>query len=227
MYSNIRLLPKSKVLFNHERHCWMFSVLADYEDQECVIEVEIHQNGELKYWAYARKTNVTTKQIGITQTLLQSKCFMLIIEKINELEEELKEHIVVKDVTFLGKQYNEELGYDQYFITFSLEKDLLVYKGYTIDRRGNFIKKTFPQPTKLYFISAFGISLKKEETFIFDENTHVIGLDRHSSIDCESLSHLINTVNRRSTFAPYLSFGQDIAQILIPHQNVRVRLITA
>jgi len=206
MYSNIRLMPNSKVFYDYRKKQWNFELLADSENEPYIIKVFFSSLASFKLSIKrVRFSEGFYKQTGLKKLLLTHPCFLEIVEKINELETKMKSLISLTKVDLLHKEIHES-NTEVYPVCFSMDKEKMKNLAYYIKHDLSFAEIEKEVSLSYYSSDEFEINLIKD----FSNGT--ISFSAASKDECP--------------FSFYPSFQDDLIEQLTQDTRLRVKLLT-
>lgn len=206
MYSNIRLMPNSKVFYDYRKKQWDFQLLADSESEPYIVNVFFRSLSSFKLSVkHVRFSKGFYKQTGLKKLLLTHPCFLEIVEKINELETKMKSLISLTKVDLLDKEPDESYG-ELYPVCFSMDKEKMKNLAYYIKHDFSFAEIEKEVSFSYYSSDEFKINLIK------NVSNGLISFSAASKDECP--------------FSFFPSFQDDLIEQLTQDIRLRVKLLT-
>jgi hypothetical protein len=231
MYSNIRLMPESEVCFDSKRNCWTFQLLCTYNDEEAYVKAAYYGGISFKFSSrtYANKGKVL-KQKGLKELVLTDQTSSNLLQKINDLEKEMKDMIDFEHVQ-LWEKFSYPDKEDKYVISVLFKDFCMKQKGFYIDECLNFIPLDDNQPKQLNYELKYFMALQKEInnqeiSFIRPPRTCILSSSDDSEIDSSFLRLVTFTMGVSYIISFYPTFIEDVVEKVIQHPALRVKLLT-
>lgn len=205
MITNIQLLPESEIRYNRFKQLWSFEISYDLNKTHHKMKINLNKNHQMRFHSASLKNEIIEKEVK------NSSIYSLIFEKINELEKLSKNSVEISNVHFYGKEEN------RYFVSCKINKERLKYLGYQIDKNGEFQLFERSKPRSLETEDHVVLVLKKEQTFICEEEYGIFQTNDffQAGNNLESTMLTLAEHGGNSILGPYPSFFQDVGDLIV------------
>jgi len=231
MYSNIRLMPDSEVRFDSKRNCWTFQLLCTFNEEEGYIKGAYYGGTSFKFSArtYANKGKVL-KQKGLKELVLTDQTSSNLLQKISDLEKEMKDMIDFEHVQ-LWEKFSYPDKEDKYVISVLFKDSCMEQKGFYIDECLNFIPLEENKSKQMNYELKYFMALQKEindqkVSFIRPPRTCILNSSDDSEVDSSFLNFVTFTMGVSRIISFYPTFIEDVIEKAVQHPALRVKLLT-